>query len=80
VARRGYVPDVTGQVLAPGENHATLTVAPALESLCGGWTIALRARLGLLSLENGRGDSDGGHVVLKVWRVFHWGVEEGREL
>jgi hypothetical protein len=65
-ARRGYVLDVTGQVLAPGENHATLTVIPALESLCGGWTITLRARLGLLSLENGRDDSDIGHVVLKV--------------
>jgi hypothetical protein len=70
VARRGYIPDVTDQVLTPGESHATLTVAPALESLCGGWTIALRARLELLSLENGRGDSDSSHGVLKVWIVW----------
>lgn len=65
-------------MLAPGEDHATLAVAPALEGLRGGGAVALRARLGLLALEQGGGDRDGGHVVRKVWRVGHWGGRRER--
>lgn len=32
--------DVTSQMLAPAENHATFAITSALKSLCWGWTIS----------------------------------------
>lgn len=34
--------DVTREVLAPRENHATFAIAPALEGLCWSWAVAFR--------------------------------------
>lgn len=66
------IPDVPGEVLAPGEDHATVAVSFALEGLCRGCADALcdacvsggRVRGGR---ERGRGrDCDGGHVGVGV--------------
>jgi len=46
--RRQGLPDVTRKVFAPGEDHATFTIAPALESFCRSRPGAPQARLGLL--------------------------------
>lgn len=53
-------PDVPCQVLASGEDHSAFAVAPALEGLCGGRTIALVDA----ALEEGLGVGDESHVVV----------------
>ena len=50
------VPDMTGKVLASGEDHATVAKTPALESLCRGRAVALCDARGL------SGNKDGSHV------------------
>lgn len=69
---------MSGQVLAPTEDHSTVAVAPALEGLCRGGTITLvdpsagdvgevvdreGARMGWHG-GGGRGRDDGGHGCL----------------
>ncbi len=66
----GNIPDVPGEVLAPGEDHATIAVSFALEGLCRGCADALcnacvsgrRVRRGR---ERGR-DGDCGHDSVDV--------------
>lgn len=50
------VPDMTGEMLASGEDHATVAKASALEGLCRCWTVALCDARGL------RGNKHGSHV------------------
>lgn len=72
--RRLGAPDVTSKVLAPGKNHATLAIAPALEGLCWSRAITLGTRLwGLLLKGLWIVGYDGGHVFWQLWRMFHEG-------
>ena len=36
----GYAPYMPGEMLAPGEDHATLAIPPAGKGLCGGGAVA----------------------------------------
>ena len=52
---KGLVPDVPGEMLAPAKDHATFSVASALEGLCRRGTVALcRARDGWVGRRRGR--------------------------
>lgn len=43
--KRGYVPDVPSEMLAPGKDHTTFAITPTLKSFCGGLTVSFERGL-----------------------------------